>query len=430
MIATTTPTPCTPVTTVPFGSSSSLFVKYQYTLPSLGSTSLPVVADVAGDPHPEIFFTDSTNNLYALQLGTSGNLKLFWWSNPALYDSHVAVARVPNTANLWIVCGMSYNQNIMCRNASDGLPLFTQTLPVFLSSNSQFSGVAIERLFQNDPFNIFVLAPGRVFQYNYTNVVSIYCDIPFSGEVEIPFAVDIDLDGTAEMFYSNCVYSPHCTQLWCAPGFSAGSYGINSAVANMDGDPYGEVVVCGTGRVAVFEHDGTLKWSFNLSMNDGGPPTISDFDGDGFPDVSVLSLSGQYILNGIDGSVLHVRNPITGSGYTSSSSFDFQGDGISEVVSSDTTQLSIQSAAGWSVSTPFSALSASENCVIADIDLDGIADIIRVGDRLTVFSSSEPWIGSGYFWNQHAFNNMNHDSSFYPQVTQLSNSFRSTPPAR
>jgi len=298
-----------------------------------------------------------------------------------------------------------------------------------------YSAIAIERLFQSDPDNIFILAPSRVFSYNSVSGVSVHCDIPYSRYMEIPFAVDIDLDGTAELFYSNCVYSAvDCSLKWCDTYFVSGPYGITSAVANMDGDPEGEVVMCGNGRLSVSEHDGTLKWAVNFNPSppipSEGAPTIADFNGDGIPDVGVQSNGHTYLLlDGAGGNEITSFFPIDNSGFASSSSFDFQDDGFYELISSSSTDLAVSSTSWIKAVTRNSAVGSSYP-VIADIDLDGVADILTLGDILSVVSPSEPWMGSGYFWNQHGFNDMNHDSKLYPQVTQVSKTFRSTTPSR
>jgi len=397
-----------------------------------------VVADVIGDPHPEIFFIDISSRLTALQL-VSGQLTLLWQFPPGKSSyGHLAVARVPNSG-LWIICALEDSTNIFCADASNGVILFSQQPLVVdlstISSEWKYSAIAIERLFQSDTDNIFILAPSRVFKYNPISGVSVYCNIPYSGYMEIPFAVDIHQDGIAELFYSNCVYSAvDCSVIWCDTKFLTSPHGITSAVANMDGDPQGEVVMCGNGRLSVSEHDGTLKWFENLTPSSPTPsegaPTIADFNGDGIPDVGVQSHGNTYfLLDGASGNQITSVFPMDNSGFASSSSFDFQDDGSYELISSSSTDLAVSSTS-WINSVPRNSAVGSSYPVITDLDLDGVADILTVGDYLSVISPSDPWMGSGYFWNQNGFNGMNHDSQFYPQVTQVSKTFRSTTPSR
>jgi len=422
---------CTLQTALPFGRFSTLYQKYSYRYDNSADTaSLPVVADVTGDLYPEIFFvTGNPAHLVAIHL-VSGLSFQQLWKQTALQGTHVAVAKIPNTSN-WLLCALENLTTLTCFDPVTGTKSFSQSITLPSGTFGQYSAVAIESLFQNDPNNIFILAPNRVFKYNSTAGVSLYCDIivPTIG-FQLPFAVDIDLDGISEIFYSDCVFkATDCSKIWCG-SFSSNppDRGVASAVANMDADPEGEVVMCGFGKLAVFEHNGSLKWSNPLSGH-GGPPTIADFDGDGTPDVAVMSLSDHSVFNGKDGTMLY-RFSSTQSPSTSLSSFDFQGDGKSEIVDSEGTAVYILSST-FTLKTTLGAYTLTENPVIADIDLDGMADILVVGnDGLNILKSQDAWMGSKSFWNQHGFNDLNHDDQYYPQVTNVSSSFRSTPATR
>jgi len=225
------------------------------------------------------------------------------------------------------------------------------------------------------------------------------------------------------MFYANAVYSSTtCTQLWNAT-WSSITYGVTTAVANMDSDPEGEVLMCGNGVVRLFEHTGALKWSFPGVY---GRPSLADFDGDGTPDVGVLRSNTVYnVLNGINGSLMKSIN-VDDSLETSSSAFDFQRDGKSEFVYYSDSVFYIISQ-NWTLNMTLQSYTASENAVITDIDLDGVADIIFVGKSVRVLNSCDSWAGSDVPWTQHGFNGMNYNAQQYPQVTTVTNSFRSRP---
>eukprot|EP01102_Stenamoeba_stenopodia_P015082 TRINITY_DN5102_c0_g1_i2.p1 TRINITY_DN5102_c0_g1~~TRINITY_DN5102_c0_g1_i2.p1 ORF type:complete len:459 (-),score=68.05 TRINITY_DN5102_c0_g1_i2:167-1543(-) len=70
---------------------------------------------------------------------------------------------------------------------------------------------------------------------------------------------------------------------------------------------------------------------------------------------------------------------------------------------------------------------ASEGVAIADIDLDGVADIINIGNPLKVFNSNDSWAGARNAWSLHSHNSENIDQNDYPQVTTASNIFRNNP---
>jgi len=246
-----------------------------------------------------------------------------------------------------------------------------------------------------------------------------------------PFAIDVDQDGNAEIFVGNCIYSstPPCALLWCG---SFGGASVSSAVANMDSDPEGEVVMCGVGQVQVYEHNGAFKWSYtlpNIAINSGGgPPALGDFNGDGFADVGVSNFNSYFVIDGNTGTLLTSFSTVDNSDRTSSSAFDFDDDGITEFVFMSS-NLYIISASG-NILFVANSLTGSEYPVIADIDLDGQADIVASGSAFRVFNSYDTWAGADYFWSFHGFNSLNLDQQHYPKVASVSQQFHSTPTSR
>jgi hypothetical protein len=81
------------------------------------------------------------------------------------------------------------------------------------------------------------------------------------------------------------------------------------------------------------------------STTGGGPPTVADFNGDGTPDVAVAGGIGYAVIDGtkiLDPSVQSNQTNLwlsqtkdCSSAATGSSVFDFEGDGVAEVVYSD-----------------------------------------------------------------------------------------------
>src|SRR5262249_18814935 len=149
--------------------------------------------------------------------------------------------------------------------------------------------------------------------------------------------VDLDLDGIPEIVAGPSAYDRDGHLLWSWRGGAtappdhqnfqierAGPSGIYvpqflfkvimsdgwTAVANVDDDPYPEIIVvteaASTGYpdglftqgIWVFDHDGTLHSPpAGLVGTDGhpdnyhmGPPTVADFDGDGQPEVAIEEL--------------------------------------------------------------------------------------------------------------------------------------------
>ena len=116
----------------------------------------------------------------------------------------------------------------------------------------------------------------------------------------ISFAADLDLDGVQEVIAGNTLYNATGEIVWEisygdeGSGCKSGGHpcdGFN-AVGNFDTDPEGEIATVRNGVVYVFDHDGTKKAMRSLpqkdcSKNEGGPPTVADFDNDGEAEIGV-----------------------------------------------------------------------------------------------------------------------------------------------
>jgi len=439
----------TNATSFAFGSNSSLYTKYNYA--NVKSLTLPVVMDVVGDPYPEIFFVRSTSTVNPCAYPTgpltalhydpiTNDLTPLWqtsFSVPA-YIQH-AVARVPNS-NRAIVCGFYDNVQVFCSDASTGALIFRQPVSDFCILMNVYGGVAIQRLFSasND---LFIIVSGKIYRYfAATSTSALYCNLnPLISYLLLPYAADINNDGIEEIFYGNCVISAlNCLNIWCInipSGFQLAS-AITSAVANLDSDPQAEVVFSSSNWVAVYEHTGAFKWQTNTPfipsyLNAGGAPAIADFNGDGIPDIGVTTLNYYYVLNGLNGGILKKLTTLyDNSWFTSTSAFDFQNDGKSEFLVCDILRCHVISM-NWTLTIDHMSATSSEYPVVADIDLDGMADIVVVGQNLSVISSLDSWAGADTSWNFHGFNGANRNPiTGNTLVTTVTKSFRSKPTTR
>ena len=171
----------------------------------------------------------------------------------------------------------------------------------------------------------------------------------------------------------------------------------------------------------------------------GGPPTIADFNGDGTPDVAVAGGIGYAVFDGkklMDPNVPDADTMLwikqtkdCSSAQTGSSVFDFDGDGIAEVVYSDEHYLRIyQGDTGeviWQTCNTTGTI--QEYPVIADVDNDGHADIVAVSNNYSsisceggkqtgvrIFGDAEgQWVRTRRIWNQHSYHvsNVNEDGT-------------------
>jgi len=415
----------------------------------LGALSVPLVLDVVGDARPEIFLSyykalpnpqclsGATGFVVALHVVNGTLVPL--WEITELYTlpySHLAVSKVPNT-NEAIVCAFnSSGTSFFCADAATGVILLTQNMTALYQCYPQvstWSAISIERFFPDEvDSSLFIIAQSRVFRYDSaTRTTSFHCGIPWTnGAIDIPFAIDIDLDGTAELFSQNCVYkATDCSLLWCS---SPSVRWVFPGVANIDkSTPEPEVVMAGAGRVGLYNHKGLQLWNVSVSVsNCGGPPAIADFDGDGVPDIGTSCFDQYVIVSGVDGSVLRNYTVLESSYQTGSSTFDFQNDGVYEMVYVSAGKTYIFNM-NWTKTFSHASGTTTEYSVTADIDLDGSAEIIAMGiSPVKVLSSSDPWPVATNSWTTHGHNSMKLDQFNYPRVMTATSTFRSGDKAR
>ena len=274
-------------------------------------------------------------------------------------------------------------------------------------------------------------------------------------------------------------------------------------------DGKAEVVVVAEGYVLILNGEtGALRRFLNLNAGlDGGAPNVDDFDGDGFPEIGT-ALGSAYLmidlqdtsaacpawpnvmndavpgLNGnparapggacaADGDCAEgaVCNKTLGqctclhnawrrlteddsSRVTSSSVFDFNGDGAAEVVYNDECFFRVYD--GTSSEVLFKQNSPSrtriENPVIADVDNDGNAEIVFPSNNdaascslganfpngIQVWGDSgDSWVSARRIWNQHAYHVTNvteggrvpvqEPESWKPYNGRRYNTYRSNP---
>jgi hypothetical protein len=253
-----------------------------------------------------------------------------------------------------------------------------------------------------------------------------------NGSASMSFAVDVDGDGQQEVVVGNALYDIKGGQIW----FNSQPDGY-PAVGDFDLDGAPEIVVVSNGTLRLQSSgDGAVLWSVAIPGGIGGPPTIADFDGDGFPEIGVAGASRYSVFEG-DGVVLWTNvTQDASSGITGSSVYDFEGDGIAEVVYADEINLYVYAGNDGATKlklTEHNSGTRLEYPIIADVDNDGQVEIAFVSEPyngnytgLTVVGDmNKSWRPGRKIWNQHAYHitNVNDDGTIPLKAAQNWKSF-------
>mgnify|MGYP002147346546 CR=1 FL=1 len=194
----------------------------------------------------------------------------------------------------------------------------------------------------------------------------------------------------------------------------------------------------------------------------GGPAVIADFDGDKVPDFGLASASNYYTYalkcaaspkpadckSAEPGVLWAKKTHDQSSGGTGSSVFDFNGDGIAEVVYRDECWLRVFNGPDGKklFAAPVTSGTALDEPVIADVDSDGHAEIVVASDGaqndgcrtgrwstelgiphpgvsfgVRVFEDPEDrWSPARPIWNQHSYHitNINDDRTVPVRETE------------
>ena len=323
-----------------------------------------------------------------------------------------------------------------------------------------------------------LLNPGRT----YTNYLRLGL---------FPVVADVDLDGLPELVTPSGVYAWDVAMrdwvletYWAPPAGEAAEAALVGHVAVADlgefpgavGDAPGraEIVVASapsasasptaTGRVRVMTIGGDIVFGpFDLPAEGGGvagrggAPTVGDFDGDGRRefavaggsrytvfdldcDVADATAAGCARVSALPRGVLWSRpSQDLSSNVTGSSVFDFDADGVAEVVYGDECFVRIYRGTDGEVLFSRSASSGTgyEYPVIADVDGDynseivvamtsgvscpatdpiytrGVATFANATGIVVYRDAMDSWAASRPIWNQHAYSvsNVNDDGS-------------------
>lgn len=278
---------------------------------------------------------------------------------------------------------------------------------------------------------------------------------------------DLDGDGTPEIVSGRHAWAIDWQDNGGVPAVTLSSFWDSGqadgypAIADLDANGTPEVVVVAEGEVYVVNGQTGELWC-GLDPTDaacvaapasrtqpfaipgggrGGPPTISDFDGDGRPEIAAAG-GGSYSVYDIARPGETIEQPMgdpppalgelfvrwtqttqdQSSNVTGSSVFDFQGDGVAEVVYADECYVRVYSGSDGQLllEQENSNGTIHEYPLVVDVDADGNSEILVVANdthsncdgnpgytyRRGVFSlgdTFDQWVRTRRVWNQHAY---------------------------
>lgn len=310
--------------------------------------------------------------------------------------------------------------------------------------------------------------PARIVRYEHTLGTPTWTAFPPSSIGDHLSLADFDGNDTAELYVNGYIYNS-ITGMLLVDGSSQMSMTYPQTVA-ADVLPDiacqycdGLELINGGNVFAIDLKGGALTLVKSVQMGPvKGRISVADFDSDGFLDVIVNAFDTIYVYNPRTGNL--IGNPFTypqfvsglevllignldndpgleigsiddryfvidddmtlkwentevldaSSGYVPSLMFDFNCDGMQEiVVRGDDGAMHIMRGSDGQIlasSLPCNSLTAREHPIIADINNDGHADIIcGCADGLKVYTGAAPnnWAASRKVWNQYNYFNVN-----------------------
>ena len=390
----------------------------------------PVVADLEGDGDIEIVSVDFAGALVILE-GSDCSEVFHGSSGTFGTRGQLAVADLDEDGDLEIIgTGTSGNYGNNTLRAVDhlGNTIAISAAASVSGSNFNDGGAAIANL---DGVGLPEIAyGGMAVRLEGGSFTTLFNNPVGSGHWGIMTAVsDVDLDGVPELVVGNRIFDGETGADETPPGIASVPAGY-VAIGDFDtATPEPEVVLISSqsgspSEIRIYHPiTGNLVLGpINFGTQWGGPPTVGDFDGDGEAEVAVAGFDAYHVFDleclanplpaDCEAAGIRWRQPSQdfSSGSTGSTLFDFNGDGRVEVVYRDEQILRIYDGPTGQVLSqyPISSGTILENPVVADVDLDGHAEIVVPGHGGTpgIFVLEDPrdlWVEARSLWNQHTY---------------------------
>jgi len=260
---------------------------------------------------------------------------------------------------------------------------------------------------------------------------------------------DVDDDGDLELVAGDGVFEYDGTVLWERDGTDGrpalpGGY---VAIADIDLDDAPEIVNIGNHMIwALDPTTGDAEWgpidinppeladviAANGNPGGGGPPPIANFDDDPAPEIAFAGGFAYVIFEGDGSRKWWFETVDRSSRVTGSSIFDFEGDGVAEVLYNDERTFRVFRGPDGSIYHEQCNTSGTlrEYPIVVDVDNDDHAEVVLMENNyafgglcldgspastgLHVFGHPEnEWVRTRRIWNQHTYHvtNVNEDGT-------------------
>ncbi len=249
-----------------------------------------------------------------------------------------------------------------------------------------------------------------------------------------------------EIVAGNVVYAVNIQTGSITPAVTAPA-GLNdgvTSVADVDVDGDIDGIVVSNGEVYIWDLQTSTQlystYTIGNGTGKGGRANVGNFDSDAELEIGVAGKNIYVVIDpsgSANGGTLVKKwdkpGLVDNSERTSSTVFDFDGDGISEVVYSEEENLVVYNGITGDLKTQIASPSGTryDNPVIADVNGDGQTEIIVTAqdtpgssnsgtDYIRCFKSTDlPWRPSRPVWNQHNYFIVNvNDDLTIPKVQQ------------
>lgn len=280
----------------------------------------PIIYDLDGDGHLDVFFAGSCNPKAFCLNGADGSIKWVTDMNGRGSDSPPTIADIDGDGKPEILFGQ-FGGYVACLNGENGsiaweLPVDTnswiQTAPTIADVNKDG-----KLDFIVGTWNAVNKSQNKLIAYTASTQQPIW-SFPLNDVMYHGTAVgDLDGDGNLELVFGNyndtlyCLNAATGTVKWkysAGPYFYAGSPAI---IADVNNDGHCDVVFSAWYKMIALNGDGTLLWDYdipNYGQSFRGP-AIADITNDQYPDVIFGTDDGNLIgLNGNDGSLIFNKN--------------------------------------------------------------------------------------------------------------------------